>query len=63
MIQSFPKEEGKIQENMKEKQNLLNEKVRSNDFEITKDNTMVSTTCATKIGEISEKNYLKMILI
>lgn len=49
--QEFPKEEAKIQEKKKEKENLLGNKTRSNDYEITKDNTMVSTTCATKNGE------------
>ena len=50
-VKEFPKEDAKIHEKTKEKENLLRDLARSNDYEITKDNTMASTTCATKIGD------------
>lgn len=51
-VREFPKEETNVLEKAKEKENLLRNKIRSNEFEVTKDNTMASTTCATKIGLI-----------
>ena len=54
IIKEFPKEENK--EKAKEKEGLLPGKMRSNDYETTKDNTMASTTCATKIGIFSKIN-------
>lgn len=47
-IKEFPKDE--MKEKVKEKDGLLKDKVKSNEYEVTKDNTMASTTCATKMG-------------